>query len=443
MTVEGVRSRLVRGGISAFKLALASSFVIGLAGCGASSLNPFEKEETKLPGERIAIIPDQDYKPETSRSVSLPAARANSAWPQPGGSASNSLGHLALAPNLSKRWEVSIGAGSSKHGRLSAVPIVYGDRIYTLDAEGTVSAFSASSGGKIWSATTTPENESGSEGFGGGLAMDSGRLYATTGFGTVVAFDAGSGAIAWTTRTGKPIRSSPTVANGKIFFVSTDSVVHCLSASNGAEVWNQHGLPEPASLLSNASPAVSGNTVVAAFPAGDLGAFQVGNGKPQWTESLSSRSSTTASGMLADPARPVIDQGIVFGVSHGGRMLASSLSSGARRWSKTIASTQMPWPAGDAVFVVDVHGKLLALSRSDGAIRWVSELPKSSHWSGPVLAGGRLWLVSSEGLLVGADARTGQVATEINLEQTVLIAPIVVSGRMYILTDEAELIALG
>ena len=124
-------------------------------------------------------------------------------------------------------------------------------------------------------------------------------------------------------------------------------------------------------------------------------------------------------------------------------MVATSLSSGSRSWSKAIASTQMPWLAGDAVFVVDVHGKLLALSRSNGAIRWVSELPKASRWSGPVLAGGRLWLVSSEGFLVGADASTGQVATEIDLGQAVLIAPIVVSGRMYILTDEAELIALG
>ncbi|MFD0986919.1 outer membrane protein assembly factor BamB family protein [Methyloligella solikamskensis] len=438
-----MRRKIGAHGKSALKLALASSFVIGLAACGASSLNPFEKEEAKLPGERIAVIPDKDYQPETSRSVSIPGARTNSAWPQPGGSASNSLGNLALSGNLTKRWQVSVGEGSSKRGRLSAVPIASGDRIFTLDAEGNVSAFSASSGAKIWAATTTPPNESGSEGFGGGLAMDSGRIYATTGFGTVVAFDAGSGAVVWTTRTGKPIRSSPTVSDGKIFFVSTDSVIHCLNANTGAEIWKKRGLPEPASLLSNVSPAVSSGVVVAPFPSGDLGAYQASNGKQKWTESLTSRAANTASGVLADPARPVIDRGIVFGVSHGGRMAATSLSSGSRSWSKPIASTQMPWLAGGTVFVVDVHGKLLALSRSNGAINWVSELPKASRWSGPVLAGGRLWLVSSAGLLIGADARTGQIATEINLGQAVLIAPIVVSGRMYILTDEAELIALG
>jgi len=443
VAVKGLRRRWTGRGKTAFKLALASSFVIGVAACGGGSMNPFEKEESKLPGERIAVIPDQSYAPETSSAVSLPAPRMNSAWPQPGGSATNSLGHLALGDNLSKRWQVSIGTGSSKRGRLSAVPIVYGDRIFTLDAAGNVSSFSASSGAKIWSATTTPESESGSEGFGGGLAMDSGRVYATTGYGTVVAFDAGSGAVAWTTRTGKPIRSSPTVTNGKIFFVSSDSVVHCLDSNTGAEIWKERGLPEPASLLSNVSPAVDSGIVVAPFPAGDLGAYAVSNGQQKWVESLATNSASTAAGVLADPARPVIDRGIVFGISHGGRMAATSLSSGSRSWSKPIASTQMPWPAGDAVFVVDVHGKLLALSRSNGAIRWVSELPKASRWSGPVLAGGRLWLVSSEGVLVGADARTGQVATEINLGAPVLIAPIVVSGRMYILTDEAELIALG
>jgi outer membrane protein assembly factor BamB len=96
-------------------------------------------------------------------------------------------------------------------------------------------------------------------------------------------------------------------------------------------------------------------------------------------------------------------------VSHGGKMIATSESNGERLWTRNIASMQMPWVAGDTVYVVDLSGKLWALSRTDGAVKWASDLPPGGRWSGPVLAGGRLWLVSGDGLLVAADARSGQV----------------------------------
>ena len=56
---------------------------------------------------------------------------------------------------------------------------------------------------------------------------------------------------------------------------------------------------------------------------------------------------------------------------------------------------------------------------------------------------GKLWLVSGDGVLVGADARTGQVATTLDLGTPVFVAPVVAGGRMYILADNATLIALN
>jgi outer membrane protein assembly factor BamB len=103
----------------------------------------------------------------------------------------------------------------------------------------------------------------------------------------------------------------------------------------------------------------------------------------------------------------------------------------------------MPWVAGDTVYVVDLAGKLIALARTDGKVRWTANLPSSTRWSGPVLAGGRLWVVSGEGLLVGADARTGQLATQLDLGTKVFVSPVVAGGRMYILADNASLIALN
>jgi outer membrane protein assembly factor BamB len=103
----------------------------------------------------------------------------------------------------------------------------------------------------------------------------------------------------------------------------------------------------------------------------------------------------------------------------------------------------MPWVAGDTVYVVDLKGKLVALARDDGKVRWITDLPASKRWSGPVLAGGKLWLVSGEGLLVGADARTGQMTSQVDLDTRVFVTPVVAGGRMYILADNAMLISLN
>ena len=419
-----------------------------LSACGGFSAikNPFADEEERLPGERVAVItdPGQFNADQISpRPVSLPPVRANASWSQPGGNAANNLGHLSLQGGVRKVWSADAGTGSSSSGRLSAVPIVAGGKVFTLDAAGTVSAFSASSGGKAWSVSVTPDNEKSKEGFGGGIAFEGNSLYVTTGYGTVVALSASNGAVQWTKAIGEPIRNSPTVAGGRVYFVSTANTLYALSASTGDRLWKSRGLPQTATLLSNASPAVASGTVIAPFPAGDIVAFQTSGGKRAWSDSLSRTSETTAAGILGDPARPVIDRGVVYAVSHGGRMIATSAGSGARVWTRNIASTQMPWVAGDAVFVVDTRGRLLALGRRDGQIRWVSELPSGSRWSGPVLAGNRVWVVSGSGLLVGADARTGQLGSQIDLDEDVFVTPVVAGGRMYILTDDADLIALN
>ena len=434
-------------------MGLAVLLAASVASCsgGMPSLssikNPFKKKQEILPGERVAVITDPDTetvdKGAAARPIALPAPVANASWTEPGGTATNGLGHLALGDRLTKVWRASAGTGSSSSGRLSAIPLVADGKVYTLDAGGSVTAFSASGGERVWRTSLTPKNERSREGFGGGLALDSGRLYVTTGYGTVVGLDPAKGSVLWTQKVGDPVRSSPTAAGGKVYFISADSVLHCLDGNDGQELWTAKGVPESATLLSNVSPAVGQGVVIAAFPSGDVTAFGLGNGQPTWKESLSRTSETSAEGVLADPASPVIDHGVVFVVGHGGKMIAVSETAGDRLWSNNVTSTQMPWPAGDTVYVVDVNGKLMALTRAEGKVRWLTDLPRSSRWNGPVLAGGKLWLVSAEGSLVGVDARSGQLSSTTALGEKVFVSPVVAGGRMYILADNATLIALN
>jgi len=420
-----------------------------LAGCGSSTskLNPFKKEEVKLPGERIAVLKSQnEFKVDATsakRPVILPQVKRNPEWSQPGGVASNAMGHLEFGGGLRAAWRADIGTGSSDEGRLTASPVVYQGKVYTLDAQGVVSAFSASGGSRLWRVSLVPENEKGPEGFGGGLTAYDGRLFITTGFGVVVALNAGNGTVEWTRKIGVPLRSSPTVSDGKLFFVSTESKLYVISTVDGVELWTNRGLPGSATLLSNVSPAVNGDTLIVPYPSGEIIAYSISSKRTIWSDSVSRTRGGSSLASLSDPARPVIDRGVVYAVGHSGRMIATQLKTGERLWTKRIQGTQMPWPAGDLVFVVDINGILLALSRKSGAVRWLAELPKATRWSGPVLAGGRLWLASGEGTVVSVDAKSGSVLTQRDLDSPIFISPIVAAGRMYVLTDKARLLALN
>src|SRR5207248_10844762 len=127
------------------------------------------------------------------KPISLPPPQQNDSWTQPGGVANNAPGHLALGDAVKSAWSADAGTGSTFYGKLTASPIVYDGKVYTLDAAGKVSAFSAAGGAAVWRVSTTPPEETDREGFGGGLAADAGRIYAGTGYGFVVALDAASG----------------------------------------------------------------------------------------------------------------------------------------------------------------------------------------------------------------------------------------------------------
>jgi outer membrane protein assembly factor BamB len=409
-------------------------------------LNPFAEKELPLPGKRVSVIQQENITSDLSaatRPIVLPQPQANESWSQPGGNPTNAPGHLALSGSLKPVWSVNVGTGSSFYGKLTASPIVYDGKVLTLDAAGRVTAVSASGGSVVWKVSTTPANEKDHEGFGGGLAADSGRVYAATGFGQVLALDAKSGKKLWEKSVGSPIRSSPTAAGERLFVVSKEGQVFCLSGSDGAELWNFQGQSERASILVNASPAVDGDTVVIPYPTGDVVALRASTGQPIWSESLARTRTASSLSAMSDAARPAITGGMVYAVGHAGRMVATSQKTGERLWSLTVASIQPPWVAGDSVFVVDTGGQVLAIGRNDGKIQWATKLPGSATWSGPVLAGSRLWLTSSKGQLASVEANTGKVASTQDLGSPIFIAPVIAGGRMYVLTDNAKLLAFN
>lgn len=432
--------------------ATAITLLALLAGCGIIG---GKKGGPKTPvlGERVSILSNERGVEQdltiADTPVSLPEPTVNDQWSQPGGSPAKAMGHLSLGGSPAQMWTTSI-EGSTPKARLASAPVVAGGKLYVIDAGAHVLAFDATSGGKLWQ-TALPSEGNGRALFGGGVSIVDNRLYASTGIGDVAALDAANGTVLWKVRPGGPLRGAPTLANGHVYVMGQDNQIFALNQTDGAVQWTDSGTLQTTGVFGVAAPAAGQGTVIAGYSSGEITAYRYENGRTLWGDALSRTSISTAVATLTDiDANPVIDRGRVFAIGQGGRMASYELTSGQRLWEINIAGISSPWVAGDWVFVVTSDARLLCVSRATGAIRWISQLRryeneekknKAIRWTGPVLAGGRLILVSTRGEMVYADPSTGAVQSTIDMDRSMSLSPVVANNMLYILADDGRLTA--
>ncbi|WP_300973771.1 PQQ-binding-like beta-propeller repeat protein [Sphingomonas sp. LHG3406-1] len=423
-----------------------------LAGCGVVGKS---RPKTPVVGDRVSVLstdPDVQVDPTTAAlPFSIPAATANESWTQPGGTPSKSAGHPALGASVARAWSVSIGQGSRVDSRLASAPVVSGGTVYTIDTTATVRAFDAATGGQRWSAQFGTERGNNASLFGGGVAAEGDRVYATNGLGFVTALNAATGAAIWQVRPGGPLRGAPTVVGDTLYVMSQDNQLYSLKTADGATNWSATAAVEIAGVYGTGAPAFAQGTVVAGFSSGELNAYRYENGRVVWQDALARTSISTSVATLSDiDASPVIDNGQVFALGQGGRMVALDLISGQRIWELNLAGISTPWVAGDWLFAVTDDAKVMAISRTNGKIRWINQLPAFENqkakrgpisYVGPVLAGGRLILAGDNGVMVNIDPATGAFQSQTKLDAAVTVSPVVANNTLYVLDDKGRLSA--
>lgn len=437
--------------ISSFAL-LAGISLIALSGCSLFK----DEEKPPLPGERTSVLELQrNLEPKDieldAEGFVAPEPWKNEYWPQSGGYPNHAMQNLDLTQNqMSKIWTANIGEGTSKELPLTAQPVVFDGRVFTIDAEANVSAFDLKNGKQLWRNTVRPKNED-EDVITGGLAYSSNVLYATNGYNEAVALNPQTGAIYWRSKLPSPSRAAPTILDGRVYVQTLDNRLIALNAQDGKQIWSYQGLSEAAGLIGTASPAANSDIVVAAFSSGEIVALRVQNGSVAWSDNLSPSVRTGGLSTLPDiQALPILDKGLIIAISFGGRMVAIDERTGQRVWQREISGTDTPWVAGNHLFLISSSNELIALGRDTGAIRWVKpingyvsaeESGTSMQWNGPVLAGGRLIITGPEGILLEINPVDGTLLRRLNTGRTVSVAPVIAQGTLLLLQEDGTLAA--
>ncbi|UKK85905.1 PQQ-binding-like beta-propeller repeat protein [Sphingopyxis sp. BSN-002] len=438
-----------------YVISAAILLALPLAGCGAFKGKGGPKTPTV--GQRVSILSnDNSVKVDDATAaiaVVLPEPQVNADWAQSGGNASKSIGHPALAAARSKIWEASV-TGSTNKQRLASSPVVAGGKLFVVDTDAVVTAFDANSGSKLWSVPIGSEGKDFKNSlFGGGASVDGTVVYATSGVGDVAALNVADGSVLWKSKPAGPLRGAPTVAFGDVFVISQDNQIFALSAANGAVQWQATASLEAGSIFGAGSPAAGQGTIVAGYSSGEVQAYRYENGRDLWEDALARTSMALSVSTLSDvDADPVIDRGRVFALGQGGRMASYELVTGQRLWEISIAGISTPYVVGEWVYAMTDDGKLLCVSRANGKVRWIQQLARYRvetekkkkdpiRWTGPILAGGRLIAVNSEGQLVEFSPADGSTIATTEFKSPLSQSPIVANSTLYVLADDGRITA--
>ncbi len=426
--------------------------VLVLAALGV--LSACTAREVILPGKRLDLRADQPAAPaeaSASRSISLPAQVNHSAWPQAFGGPTHTIQHPALASALRPLWSAPIGSGNDRKHRITADPVAADGRVFTLDARATVTATAAAGGARLWQADLTPPGENADDASGGGLALSGKQLYVTTGFGDLIALDAATGARIWTQRLGAPAAGSPTVMGDLVYVVSRDNRGWAIGTRDGRVKWTVSGVPSVGGVAGGAGPAVTGTIAVFPFGTGEiLGVFRKG-GLRLWSASVSGQRRGSAYAAYSDiAADPVIVGDTLYAASPSGRMVAISTSTGKRLWTAREGAYSAVWPAGGSLFLVSDQDRLVRIDSATGETIWAKPLPyyvktrlkrRKAIYSyfGPLLAGGRLVVVSDDGQIHSFAPQDGSLLSSAPLGGAAAANPIVVDKTLYVVTKDGQL----
>lgn len=426
------------------------------------------EDEVTLQGERLdlrspltdslqpatAMVDENAPKPvaavAAAPSFSPSRTKTNAAWTHPNGSPQHVISHPALASTLRPIWSVSIGEGDSRKNRISSTPVAKDGRIFTMDSHSRVTAV-GTNGATLWSRNLTPKSDSSDEASGGGMAISGDILIATTGFGEMIAMSTKTGGEVWAQRLDANISSAPTIYDGIVYATSRDNVAWAINLKDGRIKWQLSSSPSPSGVIGGAAPAVNSSVALLPFSSGEIIATFPKGGVSLWSSSVSGRRVNSAYAGITDiTSAPVITGNSVYVGNASGRTVKLNRTNGDVIWTAKEGAYGPVWPDGNSIFLVNDQAAVVRLSAATGEVLWKIDLPYYqeeeikkrkaiyAHY-GPVLAGGRLWVGSNDGVLRSFDPQNGQLLSQVALPGGATTAPIVVGKTLYIVTGDGML----
>ncbi|HUK29663.1 MAG TPA: PQQ-binding-like beta-propeller repeat protein [Candidatus Acidoferrum sp.] len=293
-------------------------------------------------------------------------------------------------------------------------------------------------------------------------AVAQGKVFFGSTDGSVYAVDDESGKLSWRFKTEGRITSSPAIAGGLVYFESYDGNFYAVDAANGTLKWkfatggerrfaakHIHGIDPPEEMMPDpfdfylSSPAVWDGKVYFGSGDGNIYGLDAATGSLVWKFK-------TGDVVHASPA---IANGILFIGSWDTYFYALDARTGKERWRfKTgedpkihnqIGIQSSAAVAEGIVYFGCRDSNLYALDATTGAKRWAYDNKGSWVIGSPAVEGGRIYFATSDsGLFHIVDAKSGADVASMSFKWPMFSSPSIAANHAYIGSHEGKLFAI-
>lgn len=246
------------------------------------------------------------------------------------------------------------------------------------------------------------------------------------------------------------LAATPVVADGKLFVIDVNAVVHAFNAKTGAKLWDTsiRSKDDDGRVEFGGGVAVDGDRVYAATGIGDVAALSTADGKLIWK--------VRPGGPLR--GSPTISNGQLYVMSQDDQIFAMGEKDGAVIWtdSGTLQSTGVfgvasPAAAQGSVIAGFSSGELSAYRYENGRVLWGDALSRTSISTSvstlmdidadPVIDRGRVFAIGEGGRMASYELVTGQRLWELNIGG--IATPLVAGEWVFVVTDKAKLLCIA
>lgn len=336
---------------------------------------------------------------------------------------------------IERVWRSSLGGGG-EHLRLGLRPASDGARVYAGAFDGRVEAYAVESGDRAWSVDTELRLSAGPAFAGGTLAFG-------TSEGQLVLLSAADGSELWRRSVDSEVLAPPAMTSDVVVLRTVDGRLRGFSTSDGSTLWTvQQNMPA-LTLRGNATPVISGQTVIAGFDNGRIGAYDVRNGDPRWEIAIASPTGRNELERLVDVANGIGVVGSdVYTASYQGRAVGVDIGSGNLLWQQELSSFAGLGVDVNNVYVTNEAGTVIALGRRSGTELWRQEALRLRDVTAPTRYEASLVVGDFEGYLHWLSPEDGAfVARERVGRARVNAAPLVVNRTLVAQTADGRIAA--
>jgi len=243
----------------------------------------------------------------------------------------------------------------------------------------------------------------------------------------------------------------PAVADGIVYLTAGDNIGWALNADSGRIEWQTSANPKVNTVFGGPAPAVTDKFVVFGFGSGEVQTNLRRGGLRIWDGVVSGQRRGFARSNIPDiTSAPVVIGDTAYVGTMAGRFVALDVNSGERLWTADEGAISPAWVAGNSVFLISDRNELVRLDATDGSRIWGSKLPfftkdrpkrqkKIYGHYGPVLAGGRLVVASSDGLIRSFDPKSGALIGTTEIAGGATTNPVIAGRTLYLVSTKGQL----